>query len=105
MSNGNGTIPWFQSTQLRAAVVLIVLGLVGVLHFAGVTAVFGLRLDHITSDQVDHALVLVTSIAGLAGGLFWGKKRIAAGNDPGNTATPEIQTPAVVEAVKRLTQG
>jgi hypothetical protein len=113
MTDDQKPIPWYQSSQIRAALGLIIPGAVSMAHLLHVDKKLGVDLDEVSADTVMGVVtfagyVLTLVVGPVLASVFWIFKRVKAGLDVNSTA-PEIVPPkavrATVDAVKRLTNS
>lgn len=105
----NQSVPWYQSAQIRTALGLLVPGTISLAHMTHLDKRLGIDLDRVNVDSVWNVLqtvgyVLAVIFYPIFSAWLWIKKRVRAGLDPKSPA-PQIQAPAIVTGVLRITSS
>lgn len=94
-------IPWYKSTALRQGLAAALPGVIALAKLFHLDKKLHIDLSGVDIDGVVNLVIVI--LAGGTGAWIW-IHRIFRGKDPEDPAPP-IKTPAVVTAVKRLTNG
>ena len=101
-------IRWYQSSQIRMAVGLLVPAVVSTIHIFHWEHKLGIDIDQVSSDAILGILTalgyIATTIAyPIIAAVSWIVKRVKAGADPTCSAAP-IATPGAVVAATTVVQ-